>query len=469
MAKVRTKAWRSLILLSTVAGLIWVAIYTQKYEPILGLDLQGGISVALTPAEDQPVSEGALEKAVDIIRERVDAFGVAEPDITQQGDAIIVQIAGIQPEDQDRAFELIGSTAKLSFRPVLGNANAAPPDTELPTCGERETYAPDRPNQTVVYCMETEPDRYTRLALGPSQLTGDLITEASAQIDPSGQILGWFVSMEFNKRGAELFADLTEQLASQPPPRNQLAIVLDGEIRSAPRASERISGGSAIIEGIGDEDEARDIALVLRYGSLPVELEPSSTTTVSPTLGSESLRNGLIASVIGIGIVFLYVLLFYRAMGLIIWLGILLHAAITFGVIILLGQAAGFSLSLAGIAGLIVSLGIAADSFIVYFERVRDEVRAGRQVRAAVERAWTSARRTIIAADLVTALAALVLYMLAVGSVRGFALMLGLSTTLDLIVSFMFMHPIVYLLGQTRVLKRSKALGARNMPTEEVA
>ncbi|MFP5224936.1 MAG: preprotein translocase subunit SecD, partial [Actinomycetota bacterium] len=248
------------------------------------------------------------------------------------------------------------------------------------------------------------------------------------------------------------------------PPRDQLAIVLDGVVRSAPQMGEGVECNRGIsqaqITGNFSEEEAKDLALVLRYGALPVELEPSSTTTVSPTLGRESLRNGLLASVIGVAIVFLYVLLFYRFLGLVIWLGIAIHAAITLGLIILLGQVAGFSLSLAGIAGLIVSLGIAADSFIVYFERVKDEVIDGKPVRLAVERAWDSAKRTIIAADLVTALAALVLYLLAVGGVRGFALMLGLSTTLDLLVSFLFMHPIVYLLGQTKLLRNAKSLAA---------
>lgn len=465
MAKLKTKSWRSLIAIFGLLAIIWGVIAWKSYSPVLGLDLQGGISIALTPVDGQPASPDSIDKAIDIIRSRVDALGVAEPDITRQGDnTIIIQIAGIKAEDQTRAFDLIGSTAKLTFRPVIGGPNAAQPSTPVPDCKDRNTWPRDVPSEERVYCFEGAGGGFTKLTLGPTELTGDLLKEASA-LPPQGNQLSWYVSMTFNNRGSELFANLTGRLAGQ----GQLAIVLDGEVQSAPNVNEQIRGGEAIIEGIGTEGEAKDLALVLKYGALPVELEASSTETVSPTLGRESLRNGLIASAIGIGVVFFYVLLFYRALGTIIWLGILLHGGITLGLIIILGQVAGFSLSLAGIAGLIVSLGIAADSFIVYFERIKDEVRAGRQVRAAVERAWASARRTIIAADLVTALAALVLYVLAVGNVRGFALMLGLSTTLDLIVSFWFMHPLVYLLGQTRVLKRSRALGARTVAAEGVA
>lgn len=487
--KLRTKAWRSLVLLFVLIGAIWGVIVWRSFEPNLGLDLQGGISIALSPVEGSEVAPGALEKATDIIRERVDALGVAEPDITQQGDdTIIVQIAGIRAEEQDRAFELIGSTAQLSFRPVIGRPVPCPkgqgdgaelcyvppgsgseptyePLEQVPTCADRATYPRDDAEQILVSCMETGEGTFQRLVLGPAALTGDLVTDADA-VPPSAQNLEWFVSLDLNKEGAQKFQQVTGQLAcNRGRGGDQLAIVLDSAVRSAPTMGEGVEcnkgipDGNAQITGGFTEDDSKDLALVLRYGALPVELESVSTSTVSPTLGRESLRNGLIASAIGIAIVFLYVLLFYRLLGPVIWLGILIHAVITFGVIILLGEAAGFALSLAGIAGLIVSLGIAADSFIVYFERIRDEVASGKPVRSSVERAWPSARRTIIAADLVTALAAIVLYLLAVGSVRGFALMLGLSTLLDLIVSFVFMHPIVYLIGQSKRMRNARSFG----------
>lgn len=482
MSKVKSRSLRSLFLIALSVVGIWGTIGFKGYEPVLGLDLQGGISVALSPKEGQTFSEDSLDKAVDIIRERVDAFGVAEPDIARQGDSIIVQIAGVNAEDQDRAFALIGSTAKLTFRPVLDILGPAPkPGTGAtpvggPTCGQPETYPTDDPVKGLIACLEepgAPPADWARVRLGPAAVSGDRVKAARAE-PPLGTVAGWTVSMDFNGKGASEFKKVTGELACNrgQSPKDQLAIVLDGVVRSAPSMGEGvecnkgIGQGTAQITGDFGEDEAKDLSLVLRYGALPVELVPSSTTTVSPTLGRESLRNGLIASAVGVAIVFLYVLLFYRFLGLIIWLGILIHGAITLGFIILLGQFAGFSVSLAGIAGLIVSLGISADSFIVYFERVKDEVADGKPVRLAVDRAWTSAKRTIIAADLVTALAAIVLYVLAVGGVRGFALMLGLSTTLDLLVSFLFMHPIVYLLGQTRLLRNAKSLAARHAVAE---
>lgn len=484
MLKPRARAWRRLLLVTVAIGAMWTVIGIKAYEPLLGLDLQGGISVALTPAEGQPTDEGSLDKAVDIIRERVDAFGVSEPDITRQGENIIIQLAGISAEDQDRAFELIGSTAKLAFRPVgqiLAPADPAKPK-DLPKCDDPETYPKDDPETEIIACAETrDPEsgellplaEWDRMILGPSALGGELVTGATAQLDPQG-ISGWSVSLDLNGEGEQAFRQITGQLACKrgQPPQDQLAIVLDQIVRSAPSMGEGvvcnqgIGGGQAEITGGFGEADATDLALVLRYGALPIELEPSTTTTVSPTLGRESLRSGLLASAIGIAVVFLYVAAFYRFLGLIIWLGIAIHGAVTLAIIIFLGRLAGFSLSLAGIAGLIVSLGIAADSFIVYFERIKDEIAEGRSARTAVERAWPSARRTIIAADIVTALAATVLYLLAVGSVRGFALMLGLSTTLDLIVSFLFMHPALTLLGGTKLMRGSGALGARTASAE---
>ncbi|MFP5225178.1 MAG: protein translocase subunit SecD, partial [Actinomycetota bacterium] len=388
MARPKTRYWRSLILVGVIVAAIWGVVAANGYSPQLGLDLQGGISVALTPVQDAEFSPDSLDKAVDIIRERVDAFGVAEPDIARQGDSIIVQIAGVKAEEQDRAFELIGSTAKLRFRPVLESlppadqGGEARPGQEQVVCGDPSTYPTDKPDEPLVACLETSgapPESWPILHLGPVAVDGEQVSSAQAAIDVQS-VSGWFVTLDLTSEGATAFKEITGELACNrgQPPRDQLAIVLDGVVRSAPQMGEGVECNRGIsqaqITGNFSEDEAKDLALVLRYGALPVELEPSSTTTVSPTLGRESLRNGLLASVIGVAIVFLYVLLFYRFLGLVIWLGIAIHAAITLGLIILLGQVAGFSLSLAGIAGLIVSLGIAADSFIVYFERVKDEV-----------------------------------------------------------------------------------------------
>lgn len=445
-----------------------------------GLDLKGGLSVVLEPAPGQNFNKTSLQTALEIIRNRVDSLGVAEPDISLQGDNILVQLPGIK--DPKRAIDLIGTTAKLEFRPVLGTLSptAKPPaGVAVPDCAQRSTYPvnPD-PTKQIVLCAQTTdtngnvapPETWSKLALGPVAVEGTEVKSATASL-PSGSTtataVAWQVDLSLTGTGAKQFQAITAKLAcnASGADTRQLAIVLDEVIQSHPQMGDNvvcnqgISGGTAQITGNFTEKEAKDLALVLKYGALPVTLTFSTTTTVSPTLGREALHSGLLAGAIGLGIVFLYVLIFYRALGLIVWLGLATHATLTLGVVVLLGRTAGFALSLAGIAGLIVSLGIATDSFIVYFERIKDEVHQGKTVRASVDRAWTSAWRTIVAADLVTALAAVVLYFLAVGSVRGFALTLGLSTALDLFVSRLFMHPAVWILAQTRRFNESRTLG----------
>ena len=470
------------ILLILVAG-VWGGILIAGLSPRLGLDLQGGISVVLTAQGN--ADPGSIDKAVDIIRNRVDALGVAEPDISRQGENILVQLPGIK--EQAKAIELIGTTAQLRFRPVL---EAFEPGTEPyvaatpPACADPETFPADDPAKETVLCAKTRDQstgemlptsEWAKLRLGPAALSGEDVASASAQ-PPSttGGSLTWFVDLTLTSEGSRKFADITGKLAcnQSPDPKRQLAIVLDNVVESHPEMGNEvvcntgISGGSAQITGNFSQEEAQDLSLVLRYGALPVAFEPSTTTTVSPTLGREALRGGLLAAMIGLAIVFIYVAIFYRGLGLLVWVGLLLHAAFTFGVVIILGETAGFALTLAGMAGLIVSFGIAADSFIVYFERLKDEIGEGKSVRSSVDRAWSSAWRTIVAADLVTALAAFVLYLLAVGSVRGFALMLGLSTALDLFISYLFMHPSVWLLAQTRRFNESRSLGIRRIVGE---
>ena len=446
----------------------------RPLKPHLGLDLQGGISVVLTAQGN--ADTGSIDKAVDVIRNRVDALGVAEPDISRQGENVLVQLPGIK--EQSKAIQIIGTTAQLRFRPVL--ADLAPGSADYvaatpPDCARPETYPEDDPAKDVVLCVrergpngkDAPPSTWRKARLGPAVMSGSDVSGATAQLPSGTGGLQWQVSLDLTGDGGKKFEKVTGDLACNAvgDPKRRLAIVLDRVIESSPQAGEDvqchqgIAGGSAQITGTFTEAQAKDLALVLKYGALPVSFEASTTTTVSPTLGREALHGGLIAALIGLAVVFIYVAFFYRFLGMLIWIGILFHGAITFGIVIILGKTAGFALTLAGIAGLIVSFGIAADSFIVYFERLKDEVQGGRTVRASVDRAWKSAWRTIVAADLVTALAAFVLYLLAVGSVRGFALMLGLSTALDLVVSYLFMHPAVWLLAQTKTFNESKTLG----------
>jgi len=472
---VKRKYRTSLVVLVLLVGTIWGVILGLGYSPRLGLDLQGGISVVLTAQGN--ADAGSIDKAVDIIRNRVDALGVAEPDISRQGGNILVQLPGIK--EQSKAIQLIGTTAQLRFRAVLEQLTpgtdpylkATPPD-----CSDQNTFPEDDPTKEIVLCAKTRDQatgdllpqaRWEKVRLGPASLSGEDVASATAQPPTATGNLTWFVDLSLTSSGSKKFADVTGKLAcnQQGDPKRQLAIVLDKLVETHPEmgdkvnCNEGIAGGSAQITGNFTQTEAKDLALVLRYGALPVAFEPSTTQTVSPTLGRDSLRGGLIAGAIGLGIVLIYVMLFYRALGLLVWVGLLIHGALTVGTVIILGRTAGFALTLAGIAGLIVSLGIATDSFIVYFERLKDEVHGGKTIRASVDRAWTSAWRTIVAADLVTALAAFVLYLLAVGSVRGFALMLGLATGLDLFVSYLFMHPSVWLLAQTKRFNESRSFG----------
>lgn len=473
----RKKYWLTILTMFVIIGGMWGAIGVSNIKPLLGLDLQGGLAVVLTPKDS--VQTDTLEKAVDIIRQRVDALGVAEPDISRQGENILIQLPGIKnPED---ALRVIGTTAELRFRPVLEEIPPGAPAyaTTKPDCAEAADIeeTPQDLGSQIVRCARVRdpqtkkdlpPNQWAKLKLGPAALVGSDVSGAEAQPPSGGSLgssVGWSVSLNLTSGGSKKFTAITGKLACNQGPTRQLAIVLDTVIESHPQmdpeiqCDQGISGGSAVITGTFGEKDARDLALVLRYGALPVALEPSTITTVSPTLGRDTLTTGLVAGIMGVGLVMLYVLLFYRVLGLIIWVGMGFFSAFVLGVIIVLGETSGFALTLAGIAGLIVSVGIAADSFIVYFERLKDEVHQGKTVRAAVDRAWVSARRTIVAADLVTALAALVLYVLAVGSVRGFALMLGLATVLDLFISYWLMHPAVWLLSQTKFFNRSKQFG----------
>jgi protein-export membrane protein SecD len=481
MAAQKKKYTWSILLIVVIVGGIWGGIVAAGLTPRLGLDLQGGVSVVLSPKER--AEAGSLDKAVDIIRQRVDALGVAEPDVSRQGDNILVEIPGIK--DQRAALNLIGRTAELRFRPVVAVIAAGTEEwakTVPPVCGKEAAAGPADPAKEVVLCARgTDPvtgkdlpsDRWNKLRLGSAALVGRDVSGATAQ-PPQGSLQGglsWQVDLNLTGDGAKKFADVTGKLACKPngSPDRQLAIELDSVVESHPQMGEQvqcnvgITGGSAQITGSFGEKEAKDLALVLRYGALPVALEAQETNQVSPTLGHDSLRGGLIAGAIGLGLVLLYVVAFYRILGLVIWVGLVVFAAFVLGVIIVLGETAGFSLTLAGIAGLIVSVGIATDSYIVYFERIKDEVHQGKTIRASVDRAWSSAWRTIVAADLVTALAALSLYLLAVGGVRGFALTLGLATGLDLFISYLLMHPSVWLLAQTRFFNEAKRLGIRRV------
>ena len=312
------------------------------------------------------------------------------------------------------------------------------------TFGEKE-----RNGEEIVSCDVTGEAKYL---LGPSELGGTEVRTANATIqqDANGVSTGeWIVQLEM--KNADKWADLTEKYAQQ-----NLAIVLDGIVQSAPTVEGRIPGGIATISGTFNEKSAKELANVLKYGSLPVQFEQSQTQTISPTLGEKSLNGAVLAGLIGLALVLLYAVLYYRALGLVTIAGMLLFGALNFLAIVVLGQTMGFTLTLAGIAGLIVSVGISADSYVVFYERLRDEVRGGRSVQAGVERGFTRAFVTILTADGVSFLAALILYALSVGEVRGFAFTLGLATIIDVFVAWFYTRPVVTMLARTRMFREGR-------------
>ena len=487
-----------------VLGGVWAFWPGTDSSVRLGLDLQGGTQVILLPkpvVEGAEISEEQLSQAVEIIRARVDGLGVAEADVTTQGTggsaAIVVAVPGI---GQERVVDLVQRTALLNFRPVWNILSPFPTDASgEPDLGETtedvqdetdndQTGArsaeivqaaqntpefqaevdalscldpvnlaggtPDNPEQWLGACDQNGASKYV---MEPAFIQGVNVTDANAQLTQQG--IGWVVTLEFDSEGARALAQASRELTALPEcgtgatPCNAFAIVLDGVVVSAPRFNEPILGGQAQIEGNFNAQEARDLANVLKYGALPVTLDVADITSVSATVGGDQLRAGIIAALIGLTLVSLYLLLYYRLLGLVAVLSLAVAGALLYLFVVIFSKTIGLTLTLAGVAGAIVAVGITADSFIVYFERIRDELREGRTLRQAYDSGWVRARRTLLAADFVTLLAAVVLYFLSVGSVRGFAFILGLTTVIDLIVAFWFTHPVVVLFGRRKFMQ----------------
>ncbi|MCF4137475.1 protein translocase subunit SecD [Streptomyces sp. Tue 6430] len=305
-----------------------------------------------------------------------------------------------------------------------------------------------KPGDTTVACGDIDGVWYKYL-LGPAAVDGTEVDEAKAVYDTQGAA-GWQVDMKFDSKGAKKFADITGQLAQNQQPQNQFGIVLDGEVVSSPYVSSSIAGGKAQISGSFQQEEAQNLANMLSYGALPLTFEEFSVQTVTAALGGDQLRAGLIAGAIGLGLVIVYLVAYYRGLSLIAIASLLVSAALTYVIMSLLGPTIHFALNLPAVCGAIVAIGITADSFIVYFERVRDEIREGRSLRPAVERAWPRARRTILVSDFVSFLAAAVLFLVTVGKVQGFAFTLGLTTVLDVVVVFFFTKPLMTLIARRK-------------------
>lgn len=471
--KSSAKSAKSIAILSI--GLIVfssVAVIQGATKIKLGLDLRGGTSVTLTPrpSEGVKVTSEAIDQAVEIIRQRVNSLGVAESEVAAQGSGTNRQIViSVPGQTGEKIVQLVGQTAELRFRQVLvegpPNATTAAGDTTTATlpagvtpalnaayaaldCTKPESLqggSTEAPDVAVVGCDRTGSQKFI---LAPAQVLGNMISKASAAIDQQGAA-GWYVMIDFNGEGTSKFGALTTSVTSLAAPQNQVAIVLDGLVVSAPRINEAINGGSAQITGSFSQEDASNLANVLKYGALPLAFDQGEVLQVSPTLGADQLQAGLLAGLLGFALIFLYSFMYYKGLGLVTVASLVVASAIAYLSFLLLGEWIGFTLTLAGIAGAIVAIGITADSFVVFFERLRDEVREGRSLRSAVESGWVKARHTIIIADMVSMIAAALLYFFAVGGVRGFAFTLGLTTLIDLLVVFAFTHPLVAILART--------------------
>jgi preprotein translocase subunit SecD len=454
-------------------------------EPVLGLDLQGGISVRLFPAGNP--SSSSLDTAKDIIDRRVNGLGVSDAEVTREGDNIVINLPGVK--DRDKARRLVGRTAELRFRPVLAELPPQTPQqaqapvddatkTAIASCDANAIQglqavpntnpADDKADACVVFPSRKQEEAQPRYLLGPAALTGKDTSGAKSEF-LQGQ--GYGVNLSLKGSGQEKFNQLAQESFPKQPPQNSVAIVLDGVVQSAPAFREPSFPGDVQITGNFSQGEAEDLASVLKYGALPVRFDEKQQTvqSVSPTLGSDQLRSGIAAGIVGLALVALYMLLYYRVLGVVVIGGLLLSAGATYALIAYLSNS-GFNLTLAlaGVTGLIVSVGITVDSYVVYFERLKDEVRSGKSIRSSVDRGFARAFRTILAADLVSLIGAAILYWLASGSVKGFAFFLGLSTVLDLAVAYFFMHPLVVLLSRRRALVRVPVVGiASGLDTKE--
>ncbi|MEH0110883.1 protein translocase subunit SecD [Tersicoccus sp. MR15.9] len=483
----RTIIWLAVLFIALGAVLTGGALTGQaSAAPKLALDLEGGTEMILAPRTQSgaDINEEQLAQAVEIIRQRVDGSGVAEAEIsTQSSRNVVVSMPGI-PSAQTR--ELIQASADMTFRPVLQVGDAAPvtganraKDSALPNPKAKPTNASDanwitgpvyrafeakdcRPAAAAKQQPPTDPakpaiacDASTggKYILGPVEVPGaDIQTASFGQTTgANGANTGqWAVNIQFNGAGTDKFRAVTQRLFGLQQPRNQFAIVLDGRVLSAPVTQAVITDGKPQITGNFTQDSAKALSEQLKYGALPISFEIQSEQQISATLGSQQLLMGIIAGLIGLALVCVYSLFQYRLLGFVTIASLVVAGVLTWLAIAILGWTANYRLSLAGVAGLIVAIGQTADSFIVYFERIRDELREGRSVISAVDHGWKRAKRTVLASKAVNLLAAVVLYFAAVGNVRGFAFTLGLTAIADLIVVFMFTHPTMVLLARTR-------------------
>jgi preprotein translocase subunit SecD len=506
------RLWTSLI------GVVLIVLITLGYNiatdntPILGLDLQGGVSVILAPTE--PATQDELTVIRDQIRAELERQGIAEPDVRVQGETIVVDLPGVR--DQQEALSAVDVSGVVELRPVLNPESCQPVDavptgpvvgdpSDVPTDttsgtepqGIRRPVAPPAdtvpgdtvpadtvPSDTVpadtvppgavdepVPTQFVDPNAVvlpTRdgaaECLGPVQGTGEVFERGSAEptLDPSQ---GWGVSVDLRGgEGRDTWNNLASQCFSRTPtcPTQRLAIVLDSVVQSAPTVNEPNFTDSVSITGNFTQSEAEELAAVLNRGAFPVEVEAQEARTVSPSAGTDSLQAAIVAGLVGLALVLVFLIVYYRWLALVIVGGITVWAGMVFSMASFVSGWTNYALSLAGVTGIIVAIGVTVDSYVVFFERIKDELRNGRTIKNAAPRSFKMTWRTIWSADVISLIAAGILFSLSVGSVRGFALYLGLTTICDLLVCYFFTRPAVLLLARSKLMaKRETVLGMK--------
>jgi preprotein translocase subunit SecD len=424
------------------------------FRPVLAVTAGGK-----TPAQPAPSSSpGATPSGkpqADPSGTPSKAAGTPTPTSTTQGRAVT---------DALKAAPSPGATAPGTPAPPAPPADpsqAAPPPDAKTAALEKEFTALDctdkaarttanqtsGPKDTIIACGQDDNKQWEKYVLGPAALSGTDVSKAKGVLDTQRGM--WIVTMDFTGGGTKKFQAITSKLSQQQQPMNQFAIVLDGNVVSAPSVAQTL-GASAEISGSFNQQSAQDLGNILSYGALPLSFTQESVSTVTAALGTEQLHAGLLAGAIGMALVILYLVSYYRGLSLVALLSLAASGVMTYTIMTLLGPGIGFALNLPAVCGAIVAIGITADSFIVYFERIRDEIREGRSLRPAVERAWPRARRTVLVSDFVSFLAAAVLFVVTVGKVQGFAFTLGLTTVLDVVVVFFFTKPVVTLLAKKK-------------------
>ncbi len=449
----RTRNILSLVLMAILVVGSWALFWPPNTKITQGLDLQGGLSVILTaqPTASTPITNEAMGRATTIVQNRVDKLGASEASVQRQGsDSILIQLPGVK--NAQEALKVLGSTGQLEFVDVAAINDSA---TVAAIQNMRtDTAAKDRP--------QLKEGTYQPIGAPDAALTGGVIKSAEVGTDDTnGQIV---VNVTFDTNGTKTWADYTAANIGK-----QVAIVLDGVVQSAPVVQSVIPDGRTQISGSFNADTAKYLSTVLQTGALPVSLKPSDTRVVGPTLGQDSLRAALLAALAGLAIVSIYLLIFYRALGALAVTALAGFASLYLGALALLSSLGVFAMSLPGLAGVVLTIGIASDTSILIIERFREEVRMGKTYRSAATSGSRHAIGTSIDADLVTFVSALVLYVVAIGPVRGFAFTLILGIVLDLTTALLFTRPSLILLAESIIGKAPALWGVAKETTQVTA